>query len=120
MVNYQKIIMLLGADSETVKTDEEQYIQKVQRFLSGQDFVRLGHCIQGRQWHLVMSNSEKLKQHCTELGITCFDAYLKSLRDVARHQNLSEALQIMSRITVKRVQLRNLLSGEEEHAIYKA
>lgn len=110
MENYQKVIALLGAESEAVKPDEQQYIQAVQRFLAGQDFVRLGHCIQGRQWHLVMSNSAKLKQHCTELGITCFDTYLKSLRDAARHQNLNEALQIMSRITVKRVQLRNLLS----------
>lgn len=110
MENYQKVIMLLGCDYEAVKPDEHQYMQAVQLFLAGQDFMRLGHCIQGRQWHLVMSNSAKLKQHCAELGITCFDTYLIALRDAARHQNHNEALQIMSRITVKRVQLRNLLS----------
>jgi len=113
MENYQRIIALLGVDDDVVKPDGQQYIQAVQCFLTGQDFIRLGHCIQGKQWHLVMSNSAKLKQHCTELGITCFDAYLKGLREAARRQNHNEALQIMSRITVKRVQLRNLLSEGE-------
>ena len=112
MEKYQKIITLLGAKGEAVKPDEEQYIQAVSRFLMGQDFVRLGHCIQGKQWHLVMSNSARLKQHCEELGITCFDAYLKAIREAARRQNVNEALQIMSRITAKRVQVRNLLSEE--------
>ena len=106
------IIRLLGVDSKTVDCDEQQYMEAVQRFLTGQDFVRLGYCIQGRQWHLVMNNSAKLKQHCEELGITCFDSYLKAIRDAARRQNQNEALQIMSSITAKRVQVRNLLSEE--------
>ena len=112
MKNYQKIIGLLGVDYEVVMPDEQQYMQSVKALLTGQDFIRLGHCIQGKQWHLVMNNSAKLKKHCEELGITCFDAYLKALRDTARRQNHSEALQIMSRITVKRVQLRNLFAEE--------
>ena len=112
MENYQKVIGLLGTDKESVGPDEQIYIEKVRCFLAGQDFARLGHCIQGKQWHLVMSNSARLKQHCAELGITCFDNYLKSLREAARRQNQNDALQIMSLITVKRVQLRNLLSEE--------
>lgn len=113
MEKYEKMITLLGVGAEGVQSDEEQYIQKVKSFLAGSDFMRLGHCIQGRQWHLVMSNSNRLKSHCEELGITCFDSYLRALRDAARRQNVNEALQIMSRITVKRVQLRNLLSEEK-------
>ena len=113
MEKYDKLIALLGTGKEMVLPDEEQYILKVKNFLAGNDFMRLGHCIQGKQWHLVLSNSNRLKQHCTELGITCFDAYLRALRDAARHQNVNDALQVMSRITVTRVQLRNLLLEEK-------
>lgn len=120
MERYGRITALLGIKCESIKSSEEQYIQEIRQFLQGQDFLRLGHCIQGKQWHLVMSNSARMKQHCDELGITCFDSYLKGIREAARHQNVNEALQLMSRITAKRVQARTLLSEEDEHAVREA
>lgn len=114
MDKYQQIIGLLGVIEDGRSTDREQYIQRVRSFLQGQDFIKLGHCIQGKQWNLVMSNGNRLKMHCEELGITCFDVQLKGIRDAARHRDVNEALQIMSRITTKRVQIRNLLSEEEK------
>ena len=113
MEKKQRIIKLLGVDIESLGEEQDIYLQKVRCFLQGQDFLRLGHCIQGKQWHLVMSNCARLKQHCGELGITCFDNHLAAVRDAARRQKGSEALQIMSHITAKRVQIRNLLAEEE-------
>lgn len=109
MGNYEKVYTLLGISNEM---DGKESIEKIKNFLQGQDFLRLGHCIQGRQWHLVMSNCSRMKQHCEELGITCFDTYLKGIRDAARHQNEKEALQIMSGMTARRVQVRNVLMEE--------
>lgn len=107
------MLAALGADAAAVKESEEEYKEAVRQFLIGQDFVRLGRCIQGKQWHLVSSNSTRLKNHCGELGITCFDHYLRAIREAARRQNAAEGLQIMSRITAKRVQLRNMLAEEK-------
>ncbi len=114
MDKYQHILGLLGTKEEKRTSDRAKYLQGVRVFLQGQDFIKLGHCIQGKQWNLVMSNSNRLKMHCEELGITCFDVQLKGIRDAARRRDVNEALQIMSRITAKRVQIRNLLSEEEK------
>ena len=114
MDRLQKLLGALGADAAFVEKSEEEYREAVRQFLIGLDFMRLGHCIQGKQWHLVLSNSARLKQHCSELGITCFDNYLRAIRDAARRQNEAECLQSMSRITAKRVQLRNMLAEDNE------
>ena len=110
MDRYQQILGLLGTQVERIV--DREYIQNVRCFLQGQDFIKLGHCIQGKQWNLVMSNSNRLKMHCEELGITCFDMQLRGIRDAARRRDVNEALQIMSTITAKRVRIRNLLAEE--------
>ena len=125
MRQFETLLKLLGADWEVIQqkveisrkiawSDEAQYAEAVKCFLAGQDFMRLGRCIEGKQWHLVSSNSVRIKNHCSELGITCFDNYLIGIRAAVRSQNVSEALQIMSRITAKRVQIRNLLAEEKK------
>ena len=119
MDTYEQVISLLGIKNQEGKDCEEEQLQEIRAFLQGQDFLRLGHCIQGKQWHLVMNNCNRMKQHCEELGITCFDNYLKGIREAARHQNGNEALQLMSRITAKRVQIRKVLSEEFQHEIPK-
>lgn len=113
MEKIQTILSLLGTESQSVEPSWQSYRGEVRKLLQGQDFLRLGHCIQGKQWHLVMSNSARLKVRCGELGITCFDNYLRGIRDAARRQDSAEALQIMGMITAKRVQLRNLLAEDE-------
>lgn len=110
----QKILPILGILPEAALPEGDAYLEAVRKFLMGQDFMRMGHCIQGKRWHLVMSNSARLKERCTELGITCFDNYLKAIREAARHQDAGGALQIMSQITAKRVLLRNMLVEEVE------
>lgn len=112
MDTEQTILSLLGVNTEAFHA-ETVYFNSVDAFLKGQDFMRLGRCIQGGQWHLVMSNSARMKQHCNELGITCFDNYLTGVRAAARRQDVNEALQLMSRITAKRVQIRNLLAEDK-------
>jgi len=97
-----------------MEVSEQEYLDQLRTFLLGQDFMRLGHCIQGGRWNLVLNNSRKLKEKCAELGITCFDRYLEGLRGAARGKNTNEAVQVMSKITEKRVQLRNLLTEERE------
>ena len=112
MEKVQRLAELLGVKEFPPASEPQQYMETVRKFLQGQDFMRLGHCIQGRQWHLVMNNSAKLQNHCKELGITCFDRYIKYIREAARRQDQGEAFQIMSRITAKRVQVRNYLAEE--------
>lgn len=124
MDKFQEMLKLLEVDvgviygEETVPdkrvTCELAYTEAVKSFLAGQDFLRLGRTIQGHQWHMVLSNSARMKNHCEELGITCFDNYLAGIRAAARRQDMKEALQIMSRITAKRVMVRNLLAEERE------
>lgn len=125
MEQLDNLLHLLGTSEERLKTgkddtqehvdfDTDIYVEAVKKFLAGQDFLRLGRTIQGHQWHLVLSNSARLKAHCDELRITCFDSYLSGIRAAARRQDTNEALQLMSRMTARRVQLRNLLAEETE------
>ncbi len=111
----KKIYTLLGVQAlEGTQAEEREYLEKVRTLLLGQGFMRLGHCIQGGSWNLVLSNGRKLKKSCNELGVTCFDRYLDGMRGAAVSQNTTEAVQLMSRITEKRVQLRALLTEERE------
>lgn len=86
-----------------------EYLAAVRNFLEGQEFLRLGHCLNGKQWELAMMHISKLKKHVNQLGITCFDKSLMGLREAAAHRNRSDALQIMAQITAKRVKLRNVM-----------
>ena len=61
-----------------------------------------------------MMNCKRLKENCERLGIHCFDRWIMGVRDAIIRQNHAEALQIMTQITAKRVQLRSILAKEHE------
>ena len=88
----------------------ELYLLEIKAFLEGQDFLRLGHCISGSNWNGVMMNVRRMRENCKKLGMTCFDRWLMGIRDCAQRRNREEAVQIMTQITAKRVQLRKLFT----------
>lgn len=110
-----KIYELLGVTKQGTDAGQEQeYLDQVRDFLLGTDFMRLGRNIQGANWNMALNNGKRLQSRCTELGVTCFDRYLAGIRGASLSQNVNEALQIMSKITEKRVQIRKLLTEEKE------
>ena len=86
----------------------EAYLAQIRAFLEGQDFLRLGHGINGSNWNSVMMNVRRMRENCKKLGITCFDRWFVGIRDCAQRRNKEGAIQIMTQITAKRVQLRKL------------
>ena len=111
MMNLLEQLERLGAaDGKCITENEEVYLAQVKAFLEGQDFLRLGHGISGSNWNGVMMNVRRMRENCKKLGITCFDRWLMGIRDCAQRRNREEAVQLMTRITAKRVQLRRLFA----------
>ena len=102
-----------AADRELMKGSEEEYLAEIKAFLEGQDFLRLGHGINSGSWNSVMMTVRRMREKCKGLGIPCFDRWLVGIRDASGRHNREEALQIMTRITAKRVQLRKLFLEEK-------
>lgn len=105
-----RLAQLGAADRSRQELSEEEYISAIAGLLTGQDFMRLGHGINGGRWESVMMTVRRLKSNCNALGITCFDKGLDGIREAARRRNAADALQIMTQITAKRVRLRNMIN----------
>lgn len=97
-----------GADPVRI-TEQEEYLKKLRAFLEGQDFLKLGYALNGGQWDLAMLRINKMRTKTKELGITCFDHHFGLIRGAVLRRSRTEALQILTRITAKRVALRNIL-----------
>ena len=111
MTNLLEQLERLGAaNMQANRLPEEEYLGQIKAFLEGQDFLRLGHGINGANWNSVMMNVRRIKGTCGRLGITCFDRWLSGIGNCAQRRNKEEAVQLMTQITAKRVQLRRLLT----------
>lgn len=93
-------------------------------FVTGQDFLKLGHNISSGQWNPAMSCVRRMQKRCSETGIKGFDRLLAGVQAACRSQNKEEALQLMMQITARRVQLRNRMDREktgepEDRELYK-
>lgn len=108
-----ELAQLGGAEPNSFEGQEEEYYEKLRAFLEGQDFLKLGYAIDGRRFELALMHVGKMKKKTEELKISCFDKYLKGLRGSLVNRSRSESLQIMTKITAKRVQLRNILGKGE-------
>ncbi|MBQ4536581.1 MAG: hypothetical protein II994_03055 [Lachnospiraceae bacterium] len=102
-----------GAHPDSFAGQEDEYYEKIRAFLEGQDFLKLGYAIDGRRFELALMHVGKMKKKTEELKISCFDNYLKGIRGSLVKRSRSESLQIMTKITAKRVQLRNILGKGE-------
>ena len=91
---------------------QEEYLAAINSFLTGQEFLKLGHAVSGAQWNSAQMSVRRMREKCKVLGITCFDRWLSGIREAVQHRNREEALQIMTQMTAKRVQLRKLIAEQ--------
>ncbi len=110
----ERLAQLGAADKDQRELSEVEYISAIAALLKGQDFMRLGHGINGSRWEMVMMTVRRLKKNCNALGITCFDKGLDGIREAVRRRSVNDALQIMTRITAIRVRLINMINEGNE------
>lgn len=97
---------------KNVQKYEETMTEEQIAFLKGQDFLKLGHNISSGQWNLAMSCVKRMQKQCRELELEGFDRLLAGIQSACRSNNKQEALQLMTQITARRVQLRNRITQE--------
>lgn len=77
------------------------------KILRGYDFMRLGQSINSGKWQTVAIITKSLAKKLSDVGITEFDRWLTGIRQCANGRNKAEALQLMTLVTNRRVQLIN-------------
>lgn len=89
------------------------YEEELKGFLNGTDFLKLGQAINRGQWESAMMCVRRMQQKAQHLGLAGLERPLMGIRQTIVHKNATEAKQLMAILTQKRVQLRNILSGQK-------
>lgn len=90
------------------------YLDSQIKFLKSYDFMRLGHAISSAQWQAVAMATRRMEKSATECEYPDFAKWFKAIRQCAQGSNKSEALQIMTLVTQRRVKLLNELKKDEK------
>lgn len=108
----RKRLTALGVDMDAGlrQVDEALYLKELNAFLKGREFLCLGQSIAHRQWGAAFAAYRKLDAGCERFGLTGMRHILRQLKSALQVENLSGAQQVLTLLTQKRVQLRNLLA----------
>lgn len=87
---------------------QETYFLTLEKFMKGQDFVKISRAISNQQWNVALLTYRRMEESVKALGLDGLQRYFTQLRMAMIHQNMHQAQQAMVMITQKRVQLLQL------------
>ena len=106
-----------GIDFEaSVYNDEEEFYKNLSAFINSYDFMRLGQSIHHSQWQAAAMKAQKMTQTAKNLGMTGWEHLFTGIRQNINRKNEKEALQILSQMIAKRVQVKEYLGKEDGKA----
>ena len=82
-------------------------------FLKSYDFLKLGENINHGNYQAAYMAASRMQKNAKEAGISIFDRQLISIKQCINARQKNEALNILTLMTNKRVQLLNNLSKSE-------
>lgn len=118
-VNVAKGIEALSAEGEEMLWENQDsreavYGERLEGFLKSYDFMKLGQAVTRRQWSAAGMTARRLRLSSQALGLDCFDRWWAGLAQAISRKDMQGAKQLLSLITQKRVQLRNVLAENRE------
>lgn len=96
--------------------DDIAYMEDVTAFIKSYEFMRLGQAIHHKQWQGAAMKIQKMSQTAKKLGMTGWEHLFTGIRQNINRKNEKEALQILSVMITKRVQIIELLNKNKEEA----
>ena len=95
--------------TSSVYEDEVTYIADLKQFIHSYEFLQLGQAIKRKQWQAASMKVQTMSAKAKNMGMTGWEHLFTGMRQNINRKNESEALQIMSVVTAKRVKLMELL-----------
>lgn len=86
--------------------------EKLQRFLEGSDFMRLGHAIETGNQQAAIMIVNGMQRQLAEAECDVFASNLINIRQCIINGAKTDALDILSVMTVRRIQLQKNFYGE--------
>lgn len=80
--------------------------EKIRRFLAGTDFMRLGHAIEAGNQQISIMIINGMQRQLAEAESSLFARELINLKQCIANNATSDALEILSLITARRIQLQ--------------
>lgn len=94
----------------SIYEDDIEYIKDLSLFIKSYEFMRLGQSINHKQWQGAAMKIQKMTQSAKNLGMIGWEHLFTGIRQNINRKNEAEALQILSVMVTKRVQIIEILN----------
>ena len=84
---------------------EQEKEEKLEAFLNGRDFMKLGQALNSQNWQIAMMTVRRMEQSVKELEITGMERNLTQIRHAILSRNAVEGLNGLTILVAKRVQM---------------
>ena len=98
-INVEKGVESYGPD----------YINKLQGFINGYDFMRLGQAVNSGRFESAAMCVRRMSMEAEKLGLDCFQRQFTGLRQNIARKDTIEVKNILSLVVVKRIQIQDAL-----------
>ncbi len=89
----------------------EAYEERLDKFLKGLDFMRLGQAVNGKRWESAAMCARRMSDEAQKLGLDCFQRQFTGIRQNIARKDMQEVKNILSLVVVKRIQLQDALKN---------
>lgn len=84
-----------------------------EEFLKSKDFMKIGQSIEHGAWQIAGMTAQRMQKNAKEIELSTFDRQLIGLKQCIASRNKTEALNILSLIVTKRVQMLNSMNDNQ-------
>lgn len=114
---YQKLAGLgLDVEQGVSVCGEQKYLEELHAFLTCFDFLKLGQNVSRGQWQSALMTARRLDGEAQRLGLVCFRRWFAGLKGAIGRRDARESKQILTQVTQRRVQLREILHPAQDGA----
>lgn len=108
----------LGVDVEQGRSAcvEREYLEELYGFLTCFDFLKLGQNVSRGQWQSALMAVRRMDGEARRLGLVCFRRWFAGLKGAIGRRDARESKQILTQVTQRRVQLREILHPARDGA----
>lgn len=107
---FEKLQRLKAVPAQPLKENEAgEYLGKLEEFITGYDFMRLGQALCGKRKESAMMALARMGRTAKDLGLSDFERWFFNMRRAASVGDFHTALDMLALVTRKRIQIREIL-----------
>ena len=90
--------------------DRTVQIKKLEQFVRGQEFLRLGQTVTRGQWSAARMTMQRIGQTMERLRMQSMKKFLPQLQNTFARKNTAQAKNVLALMTQRRVQIIRILT----------